>query len=1107
MGNPAAVLNTPAASITAEVTLPALLRTDTVENSNTIQQLTVPPWSGKAVLKEFSQSRMRGYTITPEDGSSAVLLLTNGAQPSPEWTHVLRQRGVQINMQAVTPVDFSEAKWINHPSGAPEVTTQAEYETQAASALASWKDTFNYKRADTANQTDGLRPPQIGAIYAVQAHWTINVDPATVVLPTGVGKTETMLSVLIAERCQRLLVVVPTDALRTQIAEKFLLLGLLKTPAFQVVSENAQYPVVGVLNKRPTDTAQVDSFFRKCNVIVTTMPLASQCTPDVMQRMAELCPCLFIDEAHHVAAPTWKAFRDVFAKNRIIQFTATPFRNDDEPIGGKRIFTFSLRQAQEQNYFKQIQFKPVMEFDPARKDAAIAEAAVEHLRADAALGHILMARVGNIKRAEEVFKHYEKYAEFNPVQIHTGIKSKPQREEIRRKLLSGESRIAVCVDMLGEGFDLPELKIAAFHDIRKTLAVTLQLVGRFTRSKPDLGNATIIANIADLEVKNELKRLYQHDSDWNVLLPLMNERVTEGEFNLWEFLGGFQDLPEEITLRNVRPAMSTVVYRTKCADWNPENFAQGIPAFDSLDKVYHTLNPQENTLVIVTTRRVSVEWAQIDEIHNWDWQLYVLHWDKAKGLLFIHNSANAGFFKDLAKAVAGDDVEQIRGPKIFRCLAGVNRLKLQNVGLLEQLGRLIRYTMRAGSDVEPAMSEAQKQKAIKANLFGQGFEDGHRSTIGCSYKGRIWSYRTANLLTLTTWCHGVGARLLDEKLDPEEVLRGTLVPVLVSDRPKKMPVAVEWPTVFYKEPEQLFSFQINGTTVYRHDADIDLVDPTEDGPLTFSIASASAAATFELTLKTDGENPDFSIQARDGANATISYRGHTMTLREFFEHDPPTFWFADGSSLTGIEHVSLRTQPVPFPKERIQHWNWTGTNIRTESQGIERNPESIQHRVIAELKKRKFSVIFDDDDHGEAADVVGIAEEDDHIAVEFWHCKFAMGDKPGARIKELYELCGQAQTSIRWLEKPRDLFTHLLRREPRRYKGKEGTRYEVGTEKDLLRIREKADVQPVRLRVFIVQPGLSIAEVSKEQLELLAVTENYLKETFAVPLDIVGSEQ
>ena len=52
--------------------------------------------------------------------------------------------------------------------------------------------------------------------------------------------------------------------------------------------------------------------------------------------------------------------------------------------------------------------------------------------------------------------------------------------------------------MLGEGFDLPQLKIAAFHDIRKSLAVTLQLAGRFTRSRQDLGEATFIANIADL---------------------------------------------------------------------------------------------------------------------------------------------------------------------------------------------------------------------------------------------------------------------------------------------------------------------------------------------------------------------------------------------------------------------------------------------------------------------------------------------------------------------------------------------------------------------------------------------------------------------------------
>jgi superfamily II DNA or RNA helicase len=72
--------------------------------------------------------------------------------------------------------------------------------------------------------------------------------------------------------------------------------------------------------------------------------------------------------------------------------------------------------------------------------------------------------------------------------LHTGITSSKARDLVRRQIISKESRIVVCVDMLGEGFDLPELKIAAFHDIRKSLAVTLQLAGRFTRAREDLGN-------------------------------------------------------------------------------------------------------------------------------------------------------------------------------------------------------------------------------------------------------------------------------------------------------------------------------------------------------------------------------------------------------------------------------------------------------------------------------------------------------------------------------------------------------------------------------------------------------------------------------------------
>ncbi|MFO1044493.1 MAG: DEAD/DEAH box helicase family protein [Planctomycetaceae bacterium] len=1087
------------------VTLPPLFRIDANEKGNSIRLLSVPSWTGTATVEPFGRNRVRGFSVQAESAAPPVLVITNSAQPPPDVTHIIRARGQELPATTDKAVDLSDASWIKHPQQAPAPTTRPQYEKLVSDIRTSWQGGFVPKREDARHDIAGLRPPQIGAIYAVQSHWTVHSDLATVVLPTGVGKTETMLSLLVAEQCPRLLVVVPTDALRTQLSEKFITLGLLKNPRFGVILDSAQYPIVGTLSHRPSTPDQVDALFRKCNVIVTTMPLAGQCSEAVQARMAELCPCLFIDEAHHVAAPTWKKFTDAFKQSRIVQFTATPFRNDDRPIGGRRLFAFSLRQAQEQGYFTRIHFKPVMEFAPERKDAVIADAAVKQLRADAAHGHILMARVANIPRAEQVFECYRGYAEFNPVQIHTGIKSQAERERIRRQLLSGESRIVVCVDMLGEGFDLPELKIAALHDIRKSLAVTLQLAGRFTRAKPTLGDATFVANVADLDVKDELRRLYQHDSDWNMLLPVISENAIDTDFNLCEFLRGFQELPEELTLGNVRPAMSTVVYRTNCGAWTPEKFADGIAGYKNLDKVYSTLNPQENTLVIVTTRRVPVDWAQIDEIHNWDWQLYVLNWSRDQNLLFIHNSNNAGFFKKLAEAVAGE-VQQVRGPEVFRCLANINRLKLQNVGLLEQLGRLIRYTMRAGSDVEPGMSVAQKNKAIKSNLFGQGFEGGHRTTIGCSYKGRIWSYKTTNLLELTKWTHAIGSKLNDPTLNPDDVLEGTLRPTLIGTRPTKVPITVEWPDIFYREPESVFTFTINGTNSYPHNSSLVLINPDDQGPLKFALVSENVQAGFELELFTAGTASDYRIRATDEAAATIRHRGRSMPLQEFLDEEPPTLWFADGSSLTGAELVELRRTPDPFPKDYIEPWDWTGTNIRVESQTISRDSKSIQYRVIQELKKNPaFTVIFDDDDHGESADVVAIAEESDHIAVQFWHCKYANADRPGARIAELYEICGQAQKCVRWLEKQRDLFTHLMRRSPRSFKKKQVTRYEIGSEQDLLRIRGRSEMQRVHLSVVIIQPGLSKAAVSSQQLELLAVTENYLKETFAVPFRVIAS--
>jgi superfamily II DNA or RNA helicase len=1037
-------------------------------------------------------------------GEPAVGLVTNNGRPPDEFETVLRSKGAVIAVVSNESIDLRKAQWLKPLPTINTQTSVAEFERYVGEIIASWHNAFTYKEEQPDLNIQGLRPPQLAAIHAIRSHCLIEDEPATIVMPTGTGKTETMLSVLITQQCARVLVVVPTDALRSQIADKFLTLGILKDPAFAIVSPQAAYPIVGVMYHRPQSANEVDAFFRKCNVIVTTMPLAAQCSVKIHERMAKHCSHLFIDEAHHVSAPTWSTFKAAFSGSQILQFTATPYRSDDKPVEGKPIFNFSLRRAQAMGYFQPIAFKRIAEFDPRKKDEAIAEAAVEQLRLDYDRGHILMARVSTIPRAEQVFRIYEKYADFKPVQMHTGIKSKAERDRIRRQILQGESRIVVCVDMLGEGFDLPELKIAAFHDVRKSLPVTLQLAGRFTRARSDLGNATFIANVADVEVTEELHKLYQQDTDWNQLLPQFSDEAIEEETENWRFFKEFKAFPDAIALQNVRPAMSTVVYKTQCTEWTPDSFEKGLQKARSLDRIYHDLNAKDRTLVIVTAKREPVDWAQANEVHTWNWQLYVLYWWKEKALLFIHNSSNSGFFKDLAKAVAGE-VQLVSGPKVFRCLGNISRLKLQNVGLIEQLGRLIRFTMRAGSDVEPAMSEAQKQKAIKSNVFGAGYEHGHKTSVGCSYKGRIWSRRVTNLRALTRWCQDVGLKILDDSIDPEAVLKGTLVPVQVRVIPSAVPIAIEWPEVLYQDSETAVQFNIDGEVIHFHEADIQLGDPI-DGSLTFTISGVEKQASYRLALFPSGDASDFRFDAIDKVESSIQRGDATKPLSEFFTDHAPTIWFADGSSLTGNSHVEPKAEPEPFVRANIQTWDWTGINLKKEAQGIAKSSDTIQYRVIERLKSRPFSLVFDDDGAGETADVVAIEEERDSLVVELYHCKYIGGEGVGKRVKDLYEVCGQAQKCVRWIEKPSKLFTRLLAREPKKRKGKTATRYEVGTPGDLMRIREKSRRQHVRFRMFIVQPGLSKAGSTREQLELLGVTDNYLKETLIVPLGVICSD-
>lgn len=99
-----------------------------------------------------------------------------------------------------------------------------------ADVYRSWQQhLFNFNLADRETQTPGLRKPQLAALYATLGHLVMApATAATIVMPTGTGKTDTMHGLLISRQLPRTLVLVPFDPLRSQLVEKCLELKKLR---------------------------------------------------------------------------------------------------------------------------------------------------------------------------------------------------------------------------------------------------------------------------------------------------------------------------------------------------------------------------------------------------------------------------------------------------------------------------------------------------------------------------------------------------------------------------------------------------------------------------------------------------------------------------------------------------------------------------------------------------------------------------------------------------------------------------------------------------------------------------------------------------------------
>lgn len=962
--------------------------------------------------------------------------------------------------------------------------------TDSFEILESWTNVCNIG-------TDSeLREAQLGALFSIKAHRIVSNEAATVVMPTGTGKTETMIAAVVSEKINKTLIVVPSNLLRTQTVEKFAKFGVLKD--IGVIDKNALYPVVACLKSQPKTQEELEEIVDSSNVIITSMSLIGRFDNNQIDMLLSNIDLFIVDEAHHIAANKWSKIKYKFKDIPCLQFTATPFRNDGKKVDGRIIYNYPLSKAQENGYFQKIDFKPIKEFNESKSDFSIAEKAVEQLETDMNNGydHIVLVRAKDKISAERLYQEIYQplYNKYNPVLIHSGLSKSIINEKIK-VLNSGESKIVVCVDMFGEGIDIPNLKIAAIHDKYKSLPITLQFIGRIARTSKNLGNATVITNIVNEELAESINELYAQDSDWNQLLSELSGSAIDKELSQQRFTEGFNNSHIAKIVKQLHPKVSTVVYESDKPSWNVNKLCR---EFDR-ENCFVSYNDSEKVVIVIEKVDNFIEWTNYKGIFNQEWKLHIAYWNEENKMCFVNSSDKSSSSK-IAELLF-EDSRIFNGERVFRCLYGINRLMLGTVGLKTNMNSIIRYKMFAGMDVGEGISESIKEDSTKSNLFGIGYNGNGKISIGCSYKGRIWSRWVESIDFWKKWCDDIASKLSDSTIDTSEILKGALIPKEIFERPKCIPYSIEWPLELDYDMINKIEVIYNRKHYQLDDVNLNIINASENGPLVFEISNDEFAVEFEFKISNNG----FSICKESFNDMSIIIGRKEYEIVEYFNSHSPIIKFTNSSSLEGNWLVESNINISLFNKDNLFAFDWTDVDIQRESQGDDKDVSSIQFSVIQKLKEEQFSIVFNDDNAGEIADIICIDDSDDsELIFKLYHCKYSHSPTPGCRINDLYEVCGQAEKSVRWIANKASIIPHMKNREIR--KNEKGiSRFELGSLEKLDEINNKMKFFKSRFEIYIVQPGVSIQKITPEMQRLFGCTEAYLKDTYGIPLKVICS--
>lgn len=835
------------------------------------------------------------------------------------------------------------------------------------------------------------------------------------------------------------------------------------------------------------------------DVVVATVRNVSPATAGVAPIPLDLFDLVLVDEAHHAPAQTWAALLERLSAVRQTLFTATPFRRDDKEIRGRLVFTYELRRARADGVYGELQFTPVEPAKPEEADLALAKAAEIQLAADKAAGlaHVLMVRTDSKSRADELSKVYEASTALK-LRTITGDHTLKHVRKVLDQLRDGSLDGVICVDMMGEGFDFPQLKVAALHSPHKSLAVTLQFIGRFARTTGEaVGKATFLAVPSEIEI--DAHRLFVPGAEWNELVEKASGLRIERETAVREKLDSFQPSANTTdpspSLYGLEPYFHVKVLSVPAG----VDFSKplGVPADSTV--LFHSHSATENAVICITREVSPCQWSSDENLADIAYSLFVLFHEPASGLLFICSSRrDQTVYDDLAESVCMGTVRRLSPDELNRVLDGIAQPEFFSIGLRNRsgFGYGESYRMITGRAADRAIQKSDGRFYDRGHFFGKGMEAGKEITIGLSSASKVWSNRYDQIPLLIDWCRSL-AQKIAKNVEPKT---GSGLDYLqygrrVTELPPGIQLA-EWPEEVFRKPG--LRLQLEGESpVPLLDTELSIKEST-DKHVVLEIVGAPAPVLLRFGL--DGMRALSAACPVANAARCVDPFGSSEPLVDFLNENLPSLYTKDLARLEGSTLHPPPTDFDPFDSNCIEEVDWGGSGVDPlrEKPAIGVAGISIFEWLERRLLSDNWSIVFLDDGACEMADYVVLRSVGDHAEAVLFHCKAAGGHPvPGDRVADAYEVCGQAIRSLRWSDARR------LAKQIEHRATHTNSKFIRGTLADVKTILEGV---VCRFEIVVVQPGIG-RDLTGDVASLLAATNAYIVGAQVPPLRVVGSSR